>query len=140
MFRTEEELYPWTPDKMIEVTLETPDDFLKVKETLTRIGVASRKNNTLVQSCHILHKRGKYLIPHFKEMFLIDGKHSTLSKADVERRNLIVGLLSDWGLIKVVDPKMIEDRAPLSSIRIIPHKEKDQWILTSKYSVGAKKY
>lgn len=135
----DETLYPWSPDKMIEVELAHPDDFLKVKETLTRIGVASRKNNTLVQSCHILHKRGKYLIPHFKEMFLIDGKSSTLSTADVERRNLIVGLLEDWGLLKVVDKKMIEDRAPLSSIRIIPHKEKSEWILTSKYTIGTRK-
>lgn len=135
----DETMYDWSPDKMVEIELKHPDDFLKVKETLTRIGVASRKNNTLVQSCHILHKRGKYLIPHFKEMFLIDGKPSTLTNTDVERRNLIVGLLEDWGLVKVVDKTMIENRASLSSIRIIPHKEKSEWILQSKYTIGTKR-
>lgn len=138
----QEELYEWNPKKMIEVELNQPDDFLKVKETLTRIGVASRKNQTLVQTCHILHKRGKYFIPHFKEMFLIDGKDSTLTYSDIRRRNLIINLLEDWELLTVTNPEMIDedDVAPMSSIRIIPHKEKDAWVLESKYTIGNKKY
>lgn len=133
-------LYNWGPEKMVEITLEQPDDFLKVKETLTRIGIASKKDNTLVQSCHLLHKRGKYYIVHFKEMFIVDGRESNLTVGDIERRNLIVGLLVDWGLVKVVDPKMVAMKAPMSSIRIIPFKEKDKWNLQSKYTIGNKGY
>jgi len=127
-------------DSLVEVRLGEEDDFLKVRETLTRIGVASRKESTLYQSCHILHKQGKYYIVHFKELFALDGKPSNFSEEDKGRRNTIVKLLSDWGLIAVVDPDKITDPVtPLSQIKILPFKEKDQWTLVTKYNIGRKK-
>lgn len=123
---------------MVEITLSQPDDFLKVRETLTRIGVASRKENRLFQSCHILHKQGRYFIVHFKELFLLDGKKSNLEENDVARRNTIVTLLGDWGLLQIVDRSKITNCAPLRQIKIIPHKEKHNWILSTKYSIGNK--
>jgi hypothetical protein len=125
-------------DEFVEVILESPDDFLKVKETLTRIGVASKKDRKLYQSCHLLHKRGKYYITHFKEMFLLDGKTSTFSDEDRQRRNTIVNLLEEWGLISVINKDMIVDRMNLSNIKVLPYKEKDDWVLVSKYSIGNK--
>jgi hypothetical protein len=125
-------------DEFVEVILESPDDFLKVKETLTRIGVASKKDRKLYQSCHLLHKRGKYYITHFKEMFLLDGKTSTFSDEDRQRRNTIVNLLEEWGLISVINKDMIIDRMNLSNIKVLPYKEKDDWVLVSKYSIGNK--
>jgi len=127
----------WTIDKMLEVRLNEPDDFLKVRETLSRIGVASRKERTLYQSCHILHKQGRYYIVHFKELFALDGKNSNLSENDIERRNAIAGLLSDWGLIELIGES--EPRAPLSQIKIIAYKEKDEWTLETKYNIGKKR-
>ena len=124
---------------MVEVRLKQPDDFLKVRETLTRIGVASRSERKLFQSCHILHKQGKYYIVHFKELFLLDGKQSDFSENDLQRRNRITKLLSDWGLVDVVDDNMIEDVSSISQIKILPHKEKDEWELIPKYSIGSKK-
>ena len=124
---------------MLEVQLNTPDDFLKVRETLTRIGVASRKDNTLYQSCHILHKQGRYFITHFKELFLLDGKPSNLTLNDIERRNTVATLLSDWGLISFVDERQAEDKAPLRQIKIISFKDKDQWNLCPKYNIGNSK-
>lgn len=121
---------------MLEVTLNTPDDFLKVRETLTRIGVASRKDNTLYQSCHILHKQGRYFITHFKELFLLDGKPSNLTVNDVQRRNTVATLLSDWGLITFIDEKHAADKAPLRQIKIISFKDKDEWNLSPKYNIG----
>ena len=121
---------------MAEVTLKEPDDFLKVRETLTRIGVASRKENTLYQSCHILHKQGRYFIVHFKELFLLDGKPSNLMENDLERRNTIIMLLSDWGLIEVVNSEQCKNIAPLRQIKIISHRDKNQWNLTPKYNIG----
>ena len=121
---------------MLEVSLNTPDDFLKVRETLTRIGVASRKDNTLYQSCHILHTQGRYFITHFKELFLLDGKPSNLTVNDVQRRNTVATLLSDWGLITFIDEKQAEDKAPLRQIKIISFKDKDQWNLSPKYNIG----
>ena len=129
----------WTPESMVEVTLNEPDDFLKVRETLTRIGVASRKDKVLYQSCHILHKQGRYYIVHFKELFALDGKKANLSENDVQRRNRIVKLLSDWGLITVVDEKKIEEIAPLNQIKVIAYKDKDEWQLETKYNIGKKK-
>ena len=129
----------WDETQMIEVVLKEPDDFLKVRETLTRIGVASRKEKKLYQSCHILHKRGKYYIVHFKELFALDGKNTNLSLNDVQRRNRIVQLLSDWGLITVVDSEKIADLAPLNQIKVLSFKEKNDWILESKYNIGRKK-
>jgi hypothetical protein len=126
----------WTPAMMLEVTLNEPDDFLKVRETLTRIGVASRRENKLYQSCHILHKQGRYFIVHFKELFLLDGKPSNLLENDIQRRNTIVTLLSDWGLITPVDVKQCSDKAPLRQIKIISFKDKDQWELCPKYNIG----
>ena len=123
-------------DSMVEVTLKQPDDFLKVKETLTRIGVASKKSNTLFQSCHILHKQGRYFITHFKELFLLDGKPSNLTVNDVQRRNTVATLLSDWGLITFIDEKQADDKAPLRQIKIISFKDKDQWNLSPKYNIG----
>lgn len=123
----------------LEVTLNTPDDFLKVRETLTRIGVASRKDKVLYQSCHILHKQGRYFIVHFKELFALDGKQADLTDNDIERRNTIAKLLSDWGLIKLVNPNLAKDSAPLSQIKIIAFKEKDEWELQTKYNIGKKK-
>ena len=129
----------WQPADMVEVTLGQPDDFLKVRETLTRIGVASRKERKLYQSCHILHKQGKYYIVHFKELFALDGKSTNLSLNDVQRRNRIIQLLSDWGLVSVVDGTKISDVAPLNQIKVLAFKEKDEWTLESKYNIGRKK-
>ena len=131
--------YSWTPDKMVEVLLSEPDDFLKVRETLTRIGVASRKEKKLYQSCHILHKQGKYYIVHFKELFALDGKKANLSVNDIQRRNRIVALLSDWGLVGVLKSDSINDIAPLNQIKVISYKDKGDWILETKYNIGKKK-
>jgi len=131
--------YHWSPDKMVEVVLAEPDDFLKVRETLTRIGVASRKEKKLYQSCHILHKQGKYYIVHFKELFALDGKRANLSINDVQRRNRIIQLLADWGLIEVIKPDMISDIAPLNQIKVIAYKEKGEWVLETKYNIGKKR-
>ena len=128
----------WSPDMMVEVILNEPDDFLKVRETLTRIGVASRKEKKLYQSCHILHKQGRYYIVHFKELFALDGKHANLSVNDVQRRNRIVRLLADWGLITVVKPDTVNDIAPLNQIKVLAYKEKGDWILEQKYNIGKK--
>ena len=135
---TEQEV-TWTPDQMVEVNLSEPDDFLKVRETLTRIGVASRKEKKLYQSCHILHKQGKYYIVHFKELFALDGKSANLSLNDVQRRNRIIQLLSDWGLISIKKPDTIVDVAPLSQIKVLSYKDKGGWNLESKYNIGKKK-
>ena len=129
----------WTTESMIEVELREPDDFLKVRETLTRIGVASRKEKKLYQSCHILHKQGKYYIVHFKELFALDGKKANLSLNDVQRRNRIVQLLGDWGLVSVNSKEGIADVAPLSQIKVLAYKEKGDWTLESKYNIGKKK-
>ena len=128
----------WTPSSMLEVTLNEPDDFLKVRETLTRIGVASRKENKLFQSCHILHKQGRYFIVHFKELFLLDGKKSNLEENDVARRNTIATLMGDWGLITIEDTRQLDPLAPMRQIKIIPFKEKDKWELCPKYNIGDK--
>lgn len=128
----------WSPHDMIEVALKQPDDFLKIKETLTRIGVASRKDNCLYQSCHILHKQGRYFIVHFKELFLLDGKPSNLTENDVQRRNTIIRLLDDWGLVETIS-QMKEGFAPLRQIKIIPFKEKEMWDLRPKYNIGQTK-
>jgi hypothetical protein len=128
----------WSPDSMLEVTLKQPDDFLKVRETLSRIGVASRKDKTLFQSCHILHKQGKYYIVHFKELFALDGKQATLAENDIQRRNTISILLQDWNLISIVKPNEAENKAPLSQIKIIAFKEKNEWNLQAKYNIGKK--
>ena len=130
------EIKAWTPDDMLEVTLNEPDDFLKIRETLTRIGVASRKDNKLFQSCHILHKQGRYFIVHFKELFLLDGKPSNLVENDIQRRNTITTSLSDWGLVTMVKPSQAKDVAPLRQIKVIPFKEKSQWELCPKYNIG----
>ena len=129
----------WEPDQMVEVVLSEPDDFLKVRETLTRIGVASRKEKKLYQSCHILHKQGKYYIVHFKELFALDGKRANLTVNDVQRRNRIVQLLADWGLIEIVDVSKITDIAPLNQIKVLSFKDKGDWILETKYNIGRKK-
>ncbi len=129
----------WTADSMVEVGLKEPDDFLKVRETLTRIGVASRKEKKLYQSCHILHKQGRYYIVHFKELFALDGKKANLSLNDVQRRNRIVQLLGDWGLVSVSSKESIADVAPLSQIKVLAYKEKGDWTLESKYNIGKKK-
>ena len=129
----------WTTESMIEVGLREPDDFLKVRETLTRIGVASRKEKKLYQSCHILHKQGKYYIVHFKELFLLDGKKGNLSLNDVQRRNRIVQLLGDWGLVSINSKESIAEVAPLSQIKVLSYKEKGEWTLESKYNIGKKK-
>jgi hypothetical protein len=127
-------------DSLVEVELPTQDSFLKVKETLTRIGVASKKDKVLYQSCHILHKQGKYYIVHFKELFILDGKANTLSDEDTARRNTVVNLLEEWGLVKAVKPEAVQDPvAPLSQIKVLPHKEKSEWELVPKYSIGKKK-
>ena len=128
----------WTPSMMIEVLLNEPDDFLKVRETLTRIGVASRKEKKLYQSCHILHKQGRYYIVHFKELFALDGKHANLTVNDVQRRNRIVRLLLDWGLLSVVNPDEVVDIAPLNQIKVLAYKDKEEWILEQKYNIGKK--
>ena len=129
----------WKQSDMVEVVLKEPDDFLKVRETLTRIGVASRKEKKLYQSCHILHKQGRYYIVHFKELFALDGKKANLSLNDVQRRNRIVQLLSDWGLVSISTKESIVDVAPLSQIKVLAYKEKGDWTLESKYNIGKKK-
>ena len=131
--------YLWSPEKMVEVLLSEPDDFLKVRETLTRIGVASRKEKKLYQSCHILHKQGKYYIVHFKELFALDGKKANLSVNDVQRRNRIIQLLSDWGLITIKNSELAIDIAPLNQIKVISYKDKTNWMLETKYNIGKKK-
>ncbi len=128
----------WHPENMLEVQLKEPDDFLKVRETLTRIGVASRKDKKLFQSCHILHKQGRYFIVHFKELFALDGKEANLTDNDTERRNTIAHLLSDWGLIAIVNTSVAEKRAPLSQIKVLSFKEKGEWDLQAKYNIGKK--
>lgn len=129
----------WAPDQMVQISLNEPDDFLKVRETLTRIGVASRKEKKLYQSCHILHKQGKYFIVHFKELFALDGKKANLTVNDVQRRNRIVQLLADWGLITVFDAEKITNIAPLNQIKVLAYKEKDEWELETKYNIGKRK-
>ena len=129
----------WSPDQMVEVSLSEPDDFLKVRETLTRIGVASRKEKKIYQSCHILHKQGRYYLVHFKELFALDGKHANLTLNDIQRRNRIVQLIADWGLVTILKPENITDIAPLNQIKVLAYKEKDEWILETKYNIGAKK-
>ena len=129
----------WSTDQMIEITLNEPDDFLKVRETLTRIGVASRKEKKIYQSCHILHKQGRYYIVHFKELFALDGKHANLTQNDVQRRNRIIQLLSDWGLITIINISKITDIAPLNQIKVLAYKEKHEWILETKYNIRKKK-
>ena len=129
----------WKQSDMVEVSLNEPDDFLKVRETLTRIGVASRKEKKIYQSCHILHKQGRYFLVHFKELFALDGKHANLTSNDVQRRNRIAQLLSDWGLVGVVDADRIQDIAPLNQIKVLSYKDKGDWILETKYNIGAKK-
>ena len=129
----------WSQDQMIEVTLNEPDDFLKVRETLTRIGVASRKEKKIYQSCHILHKQGRYYIVHFKELFALDGKSANLSINDVQRRNRIITLLSDWGLITIINSELITDVAPLNQIKVLSIKDKGDWTLETKYNIGKKK-
>ena len=133
-----EDTISWSSADMLEVTIKQPDDFLKVRETLTRIGVASRKDKTLFQSCHILHKQGKYFITHFKELFALDGKKSTLTENDIQRRNTIALLLQDWNLIDVVNTALVENKAPLSQIKVLPFKEKNEWQLVAKYNIGKK--
>ncbi len=134
-----EPIVSWSPDMMVEVILNEPDDFLKVRETLTRIGVASRKEKKIYQSCHILHKQGKYYIVHFKELFALDGKHANLTLNDVQRRNRIVQLIADWGLVTLVSPEKITDIAPLNQIKVLAYKDKGDWILETKYNIGSKK-
>lgn len=134
----EQALVEWSPTSMLEVTLHEPDDFLKVRETLTRIGVASRKDKKLFQSCHILHKQGRYFIVHFKELFLLDGKKANLEENDVARRNTITTLMSDWGLVEIQNNEEAKPLAPLRQIKIIPFKEKEQWELCPKYNIGNK--
>ena len=129
----------WTSDSMVEVSLKEPDDFLKVRETLTRIGVASRKERKLYQSCHILHKQGRYYIVHFKELFALDGKRANLTLNDVQRRNRIARLLSDWGLISIIREDDSLDIAPLNQIKVLSYKDKGEWILETKYNIGSKK-
>jgi hypothetical protein len=134
-----EPIVVWAPNQMVEVLLNEPDDFLKVRETLTRIGVASRKEKKLYQSCHILHKQGRYYLVHFKELFALDGKHANLTVNDVQRRNRITQLLADWGLIEIVNVDFISDIAPLNQIKVLSYKDKGDWILESKYNIGSKK-
>ena len=129
----------WDPNQMVEVTLNEPDDFLKVRETLTRIGVASRKEKKIYQSCHILHKQGRYFLVHFKELFALDGKHANLTSNDVQRRNRIAQLLVDWGLVGFVNSDTILDVAPLNQIKVLSYKDKGDWILETKYNIGSKK-
>jgi hypothetical protein len=136
MVELNDEIVNWNPDMMLEVTLAQPDDFLKIRETLTRMGVASKKDSKLYQSCHILHKQGRYFITHFKELFLLDGKPSNLTENDIGRRNTIVTLMSDWGLLETVE--VIGDTAPLNQIKIISHKDKSKWELCPKYNIGIK--
>ena len=135
---SEEDLVSWSPESMLEITLAQPDDFLKVRETLSRVGVASRKDKTLYQSCHILHKQGKYYIVHFKELFALDGKDSTITQNDIERRNTIAGLLQDWSLLAIVKNEEAEKKAPLSQIKVLAFKEKSEWNLQAKYNIVKK--
>ena len=130
------EIIKWKPDSMLEVKIKEPDDFLKIRETLTRIGVASRKERKIYQSCHILHKQGRYFIVHFKELFALDGKTANIFVNDIERRNTITQLLSDWGLVELVG--VVENKAPLSQIKVLPFKEKNEWTLEPKYNIGKK--
>jgi hypothetical protein len=134
-----EPIVNWTPNQMVEVILNEPDDFLKIRETLTRIGVASRKEKKLYQSCHILHKQGKYFVVHFKELFALDGKHANLTVNDIQRRNRIAQLIADWGLLEIVDVEKITDIAPLNQIKVLSYKDKEDWILEPKYNIGAKR-
>ena len=138
MTTTVEPTVNWSQDQMVEVFLNEPDDFLKVRETLTRIGVASRKEKKLYQSCHILHKQGKYYIVHFKELFALDGRRANLTVNDVQRRNRIVRLLCDWGLVTVFDEERVSDIAPLNQIKVLAYKDKGEWILEQKYNIGKK--
>ena len=138
MNNTVEPTVEWSQDQMVEVLLNEPDDFLKVRETLTRIGVASRKEKKLYQSCHILHKQGRYFIVHFKELFALDGKRANLTVNDVQRRNRITRLLADWGLITVVNPDSVTYIAPLNQIKVLAYKDKNDWILEQKYNIGKK--
>ena len=138
MTTTGEPEVKWSPDQMIEVPLNAPEDFLKVRETLTRIGVASRKEKKLYQSCHILHKQGRYYIVHFKELFALDGKHANLTTNDVQRRNRISRLLADWGLISIVKETEVADIAPLNQIKVLSYKDKGLWVLEQKYNIGKK--
>lgn len=131
--------YQWKPELMVEVVLKEPDDFLKVRETLTRIGVASRKEKKIYQSCHILHKKGKYYIVHFKELFALDGKRANITVNDVQRRNRIIQLLGDWALVTVTNVDLVADAAPLNQIKVIAYKDKGEWTLESKYNIGKKK-
>ena len=139
MINTSDLEIAWSPELMIEVSLREPDDFLKVRETLTRIGVASRKEKKLYQSCHILHKKGKYYIVHFKELFALDGKRANITQNDLQRRNRIAQLLFDWGLITINSPLDVDDLAPLNQIKVIAYKEKEEWNLESKYNIGKPK-
>lgn len=133
-----ENVVSWVPADMLEITLNEPDDFLKVRETLTRIGIASRKEKKLFQSCHILHKQGRYFIVHFKELFLLDGKKATLEESDLARRNTIATLLSDWGLVNIIDATQAKDKAPLRQIKVVSFREKSEWELCQKYNIGVK--
>jgi hypothetical protein len=134
-----EQMSTWTPSDMLEITLNEPDDFLKVRETLTRIGIASRKENKLYQSCHILHKQGRYFIVHFKELFLLDGKKANLEESDLARRNTIATLLSDWGLVNMVDATQANEKAPLRQIKVVSYRDKSDWELCQKYNIGQTK-
>ena len=135
---TESEI-KWSSEQMVEISLNEPDDFLKVRETLTRIGVASRKEKKIYQSCHILHKQGRYFLVHFKELFALDGKHANLTSNDVQRRNRIAQLLSDWVLVEVLNTDQIKDIAPLNQIKVLAYRDKGDWILETKYNIGSKK-
>ena len=135
----QEPIVKWSPDQMVEVVLGEPDDFLKVRETLTRIGVASRKEKKIYQSCHILHKQGRYYLVHFKVLFALDGKHANITVNDVQRRNRIAQLLADWGLISIVSADKIQDIAPLNQIKVLAFRDKQDWILETKYNIGSKK-
>ena len=135
---TESEI-KWSSDQMVEISLNEPDDFLKVRETLTRIGVASRKEKKIYKSCHILHKQGRYFLVHFKELFALDGKHANLTTNDVQRRNRIAQLLADWGLVEVLNVDQIKDIAPLNQIKVLAYRDKGDWILETKYNIGSKK-
>lgn len=136
---SEEEIYNWKPSSMLEITFDEPDNFLKIKETLTRMGIPSLMDTVLYQSCHILHKKGKYYIVHFKEMFAIDYKQTTITINDIERRNLITKLLQDWNLLKVVDIKQLDPIAPISQVKVVAYKEKSKWKLIPKYTIGTNK-
>lgn len=139
MHTDERGLVYWEPSHMVEIFLSEPDDFLKVRETLTRIGVASRKEKKIYQSCHILHKQGRYFIVHFKELFALDGKHTNITLNDIQRRNRIAKLLCDWNLVEVSDESQISDVAPLNQIKVLSYKEKGEWILEPKYNIGGRR-